>query len=148
MAGIVAYYFVGGGGGFQGADGMGNCDFVVEVGAGSREWLSLVKYLSYNHKPISVSVKTMIPTDPYDKDRARRMLILWASDLFESCPSFELVKKEIEGTEFVDFHMGYGVPEHFNDLLEESRTIDLNSLINVYFAPLSDIDMNDERKYW
>ena len=138
MAGIVAYYYVGGAGGFNGGDGLNGLCFDLEVWAGDREALS-VNYHSYDLKPISLSLKTFVPKGPNDEDKARRAMILFASNLFEECPSFEKVKNEMGQIDYIDFSSGINVPAHFNDLLEESRNIEIPDNIYVYFAPLKKI---------
>ena len=143
MAGTAAYYFIGQGGGFMGSDGMAGYELMVEVGAGSREWLSLYDRKSYNFPPMSMSVKTFVPKGPEDMDKLRIALILWVSELFRDCPSYETVKAELQGVEFVDFDTGRGVPKHFYDLLEESRSVDISDRVNLYCAPLYDVGIDE-----
>ena len=140
MSGIVAYYYVGKGGGFMGSDGMAGKDLEIRVGAGNREWLE-ASYSTYNYKPLGMSLKRFVPFGPEHEDTLRIAMILYASNLFDSCPSFDLVKKEMENIEFIDFSAGYNVPPHFKDLLEESRSVDISDKVTIYFAPLREVNL-------
>ena len=140
MAGISAYYFVGGAGGFMGSDGMLGRDIEIAVWEGNRRAL-VVNYLNNYYQPIGANLKKFIPSGPNDKDQERIALILFASNLFKDCPSYEKVKSECEGIEYIDFNMMINVPKHFNDLLEESKQMDLSEIVNMYFTPLCDVSL-------
>ena len=140
MAGITACYFIGGAGGFAGHDGINGKDIEIEVWEGDRMTL-VAKHLTYNLQPMYMSLKSFIPCGPDDENKERIALILFASNLFKDCPSYEKVKLECEGIDFVDFSSGLNVPKHFYNLLEESKQIDLKDKVNMYFASLHDIDL-------
>ena len=140
MSGIVAYYYVGQGGGFLGSDGMAGKDLEIRVGAGNREWLE-VSYTTYNFKPMNMSLKSFVPFGPGHEDTLRIAMILFASNLFEECPSFDLVKREMDQIEFIDFSYGQNVPPHFMDLLEESRSVDITDKATIYFAELREVEI-------
>lgn len=138
MSGIVAYYYVGQGGGFMGSDGMAGKDLEIRVGAGHTEWLE-AGYTTYNYKPMSMSLKSFVPFGPVHEDTLRIAMILFASNLFESCPSFNKVKQEMEQIEFIDFSSGYNVPPHFMDLFEESKSVDISDKVTIYLAKLEEV---------
>ena len=140
MAGISAYYYIGGAGGFLGSDGLNGKDVEIAVWESDRRSL-VVNYLTYKYKPMYMTLKSFVPHGPVDKDQARIALILFASNLFKDCPSYNKVKNECEGVESIDFSSGRNVPKHFYDLLEESKQIDLNDKVNMYFAILYDVDL-------
>ena len=140
MSGIVAYYYVGQGGGFLGSDGLAGKDLEIRVGVADREWLE-ASYTTYNYKPLSMSLKSFVPFGPGHKDTLRIAMILFASNLFESCPSFNLVKQEMDQIEYIDFSYGRNVPPHFMDLLEESRSVDIKDKATVYFANLREVEI-------
>ena len=142
MSGIVAYYLVGTGGGFLGSDGLASVDFIIGVGASDVEWFELVKYRTYNHTPLAMSLKSFVPKGPDDPDKLRVAMVLWASELFKDCPSYELVKRELEGVESMALHTGYDVPEHFWDLIEESRSVTIPEDVMICLAPLCDVDID------
>ena len=140
MAGIVAYYYVGSSGGFMGSDGLAGKDLEIRVGAANREWLE-ASYTTYTFKPISLKLKSFVPYGPGDKDTLRIAMILFASNLFESCPSFDIVKKEMDQIEFIDFNAGRNIPEHFDQLLEESRSVDISGKADIYLAKLTRVEI-------
>ena len=140
MAGISAYYYIGGAGGFMGSDGLNGKDIEIAVWEGDRRAL-VAKHLTYNHHPMYMNLKRFVPHGPDDEDQARIALILFASNLFKDCPSYEKVKLECEGIDFIDFSSGLNVPKHFYDLLEESRQINLKDKVNMYFAILYDVNL-------
>ena len=139
MAGISAYYYIGGAGGFMGSDGLNGKDIEIAVWEGDRRAL-VAKHLTYNYQPMYMNLKRFVPHGPDDEDQARIALILFASNLFKDCPSYEKVKSECEGVDFIDFSSGLNVPKHFCDLLKESRQIDLKDKVNMYFAILYDVN--------
>lgn len=138
MSGIVAYYYVGQGGGFMGSDGMAGKDLEIMVGAGSREWLE-ASYTTYNYRPISLKFKTFVPFGPCHEDTLRIAMILFASNLFDSCPSMNKVREEMEQIEFIDFDCNRNIPPHFMDLLEESRSVDISEEVTIYLAALEEV---------
>ena len=140
MSGIVALYYVGHGGGFLGSDGLAGKDLEIRVGAADREWLE-ASYTTYTFKPISLKLKSFVPYGPGHEDTLRIAMILFASNLFESCPSFEIVQKEMDQIEYIDFSAGFNVPEHFKQLLEESRSIDINDKVDIYLASLRKVEI-------
>lgn len=140
MAGIGAYYYIGGAGGFMGSDGLNGKDIEIEVWEGDRRTL-VAKHLTYNYKPMYMNLKRFTPHGPYDEDQERIALILFASNLFVDCPSYEVVKKECEGIESMDFSSGLNVPKHFYDLLEETRQIDLKDKVNMYMAIIRSVNL-------
>lgn len=139
MAGISAFYYVGGAGGFVGSDGLLGKDIEIEVWEGDKRTL-VAKYKTYNYQPMYMNLDRFVPRGPEDKDQARIALILFASNLFKDCPSYEIVKQECDGVDSIDFSSGFNVPNHFYDLLEESRQIDLDD-VNMYFAPIYGIKL-------
>ena len=140
MAGISAYYFIGGAGGFLGSDGLNGKDMEVAVWEADVRSL-VVNYLTYAYKPMYKALKGFVPKGPNDPNQARTVLLLFASNLFESCPSYGKVKSECEGIESIDFSSGFNVPKHFYDLLEESKQVDLSGKVNLYFAPIQNVDI-------
>lgn len=140
MAGISAYYYVGGAGGFMGSDGLNGKDIEIAVWEGNRRAL-VANHLTYTYRPMFMKLNRFVPYGPDDEDQARIALILFASNLFEECPSYEKVKLECEGVDFIDFNTGLNVPKHFYELLEESRQIDLKDKVNMYFAILYDVNL-------
>ncbi len=140
MSGIVAYYYVGQGGGFLGSDGMAGKDLEIRVGAADREWLE-ASYTTYTYQPMSMSLRSFVPFGPGHKDTLRIAMILFASNLFETCPSFDTVKREMDQIEFIDFSAGYNVPPHFKDLLEESRSVDIGEKATIYLAELREVSI-------
>lgn len=140
MAGIYGYYYIGGAGGFMGSDGLNSKDIEIEVWEGDRRTL-VAKHLTYNFQPMSMNLKKFVPHGPDDEDQARIALILFASNLFKDCPSYEKVKVECEGIDFIDFSAKLNVPNHFYDLLEESKQLDLKDNVNMYFAILQDVNL-------
>ena len=145
MSGIAAYYLAGGSGGYMGADGLnGGVDFYVELWVGHREAFA-VNYVTYNYLPMSLSLKSFVPYEPFDTERKERtMAILFASNLFAECPSFEKVRQECEGVERIDFNLGTNVPEHFEDLYEESKKVKLPERFHLYFANLQSVFLRQE----
>lgn len=140
MAGIVACYYVGHGGGFMGSDGLAGKDLEIKVGASDREWLEAA-YTTYTFKPLSLKFKSFVPYSPGHKDTLRIAMILFASNLFESCPSFSAVQKEMDQIEYIDFNMGRNIPEHFEQLLEESRFVDISDKVDIYLAELRRVEI-------
>ena len=140
MAGISAYYYIGGAGGFLGSDGLNGKDVEIEVWEGDRRSL-VVNYLTYTYKPMCMTLKAFVPNGPDDPNQAREALLLFASNLFEDCPSYNKVKNECEGVKYIDFSSGLNVPKHFYDLLEESKQVDLSDKVNMYFAILRDVHL-------
>lgn len=140
MSGIVAYYYVGQGGGFLGSDGMAGKDLEIRVGAADREWLE-ASYTTYNYQPMNMSLKSFVPYGPGHKDTLRIAMVLFASNLFEMCPSFDTVKREMDQVEYIDFSAGYNVPPHFKDLLEESRSVDISERVTIYLAELREVSI-------
>ena len=109
---------------------MSDYDFEITVFASDREYYE-VKYKTYNFKPISLSFEGFVPFGPGEKDTLRIAMILFASNLFEECPSMKILKKEMEGMKYIDFCVGKSIPEHFMDLLEESRSIDITEKVAI-----------------
>ena len=138
MSGIVAYYYVGQGGGFMGSDGMAGKNLEIRIYAGNREWIE-AGYTTYNYRPLSMSLKSFVPFGPVHDDTLRIAMILFASNRFETCPSFEKVKRETEQIEYIDFDANRNVPPHFMDLFEESKSVDISDRVTIYFAPLSEV---------
>ena len=138
MAGIGGYYYIGNAGGFLGSDGLNGKDIEIEIWHGDRKCL-VANYLSNNFKPISTKLRKFVPHGPEDKDEARIALILFASNLFVDCPSYNKVKIECEDLEYIDFSSRTNVPPHFNDLLEESKQIDIKDKVYMYESVLNDI---------
>lgn len=146
MAGIVAFYYVGRRSDSLAADGMMDYELMIEVGAGFREWFKLHRRESYNYPPMSMSVETFVPEGSMHPDSLRIAMLLWASSLFKNCPSYNLVKQDLEsaGTKFIDFCTGDGVPAHFHDLLEESRNVDISDEVAIYGNSLYTVTMDDQ----
>lgn len=145
MAGISAFYYIGGAGGFMGSDGLNGKHIEIEVWEADRRTL-VANYLSNYYKPMYKDLKSFVPHGPDDKEQARIALILFASNVFKDCPSYKKVKVECKGINYIDFSAKLNVPEHFYDLLEESRQIELNDEVNIYFAPLMSPDLKQINK--
>lgn len=138
MAGISAYYYVGEAGGYLGSDGLNGRDIEITIWEADKRTL-VVNYLNDYYVPMSPSLKSFVPNGPDDDMQAKRALILFASNLFKDCPSYQKVKIECEGIDSIDFSSGYNVPRHFDDLLEESKQLDLSDKVHMYLAILSDV---------
>ena len=145
MPGLAAYYLIKEKGEYLPiVDYFSKKDFELFLNAGHREWLE-AKYRTYNYRPISLSFKSFVPYGPCHKDTLRIALIMFASNLFDSCPSMGLVRKEMEGIESVDFNFGRDVPKHFDDLLEESRTVNITSKIEILQVELHEVRIDENR---
>lgn len=138
MSGISAYYYIGNAGGFLGSDGLNGIDFTIAVWEADRRTLT-VDYQSDRYVPLSQNLRSFVPAGPCDSEQARRAMLLFASNLFAECPSYQMVKDECGLIESMDFSTGRNVPPHFNDLLEESKQIDLDGKVHIFFAPLRDV---------
>lgn len=139
MAGISGYYYIGTAGGFQGADGLLGKDIEIEVWESDRMALVASKYYTDNYQPIYKDLRKFIPHGPNDKDMVRIAVILFASNLFKDCPSYEKVKLECEGIDYIDFSSKKNVPRHFYDLLEESRKIELDDRAHMFYSCIDEI---------
>lgn len=135
MAGISRKYYIGGAGGFLGLDGLNGIDFEIDVWESDIRSL-VVRYFDDRYEPISKDLISFVPKGPDDPDQNRKAIVLFASNLFKDCKSYEIVKKEFEGVKYVNFCNEESVPAHFYDFLEESRSIDVSEKINIYFADI------------
>lgn len=138
MAGIGNYYYVGGVGGFMGADGLNGRDIEIAVWHGDRKAL-VPNYLTNHYHPMSPSIKRLIPKGPEDENEPREALIIFASELFKECPSYEKVKLECEGLDEVNLCFEENTPKHFYDLLEESKKINLEDKVHMFYSELHEI---------
>ena len=140
MSGISRFYYVGGAGGFLGSDGLNGVDFTVEVWETSIRTLRVIYHGDYL-KPISDNFDSFVPNGPYDENQEREMMILFASNLFAECPSYNLVKEECKDIKSMDLSSGHNVPLHFHDLLEESKKIDISDKTHIYVSNLKEINI-------
>lgn len=139
MSGISGYYYIGTAGGFLGADGLLGKDVEITIWEGDVRSLS-VRYLTNRYEPMSKELKSFIPKGPDDENQAREAIILFASNLFKDCPSYDKVKLECEGIDRIDFCDKTSVPKHFYDLLEESKSIKLED-VNMFKAVIYNVSL-------
>ena len=118
MAGFWKCYFVGGTGGFMGADGLSAPFVFLMVGESDRQWIEPV-YHDPAMRPLG-SLKSLVPAGPDSPEALVDAAIAFLPKLFESCPSFNKVAAQLEGVEQLDFHRGRGVPSEWGKLREEA----------------------------
>lgn len=121
MAGINKVYYVGGLGGFIGADGINPIGFEIWVGNADRQWLE-VHYVKKGIWPLG-KMKSFIPEAPDHADSLLDACIAFFPDHFRSCPTLAKVREEIMDTEMIDFSEDIDAPASWSKLREEARPL-------------------------
>lgn len=120
MAGFDEVFFLGGAGGFQGADGVNPVETIILVGNADRQWLE-PRYLEGPRCPLA-QLKAVIPQAPHHPDLLLDACIAFRPDMFEDCPSLAAVASLLGSVERLDLDQGpRRVREAWNRLREEAR---------------------------
>ena len=118
MAGFSNVYFVGGQGGYLGADGMNPIYFGIFVGDASRQWYE-VRYFDRKIKPIG-AVTVVIPRGPNNPLALLDSCIAFFPEYFKKCPSLEIVRAQLTNAKRMDFDMKENIPAELASLREEA----------------------------
>ena len=137
MSGINKVYYVGGLGGFMGADGINPIGFEIWVGNADRQWLE-VHYVKKGIRPLG-KMKSFIPNGPDHPDSLLDACIAFFPEHFRSCPSLAKVREEIKDTERIDFSEGIDVPPSWSKLREEARP--LFKKLHIFKADLKEMTL-------
>lgn len=136
MAGFSKVYFIGSTGGFMGADGLARPFVQILQGEGNRQWFEAV-YQDDEMRPMA-GLRTMVPARPDDPLALLDAAIVFASRLFEQCPSFNTVAAQLEGVGKLDFDIGRSAPAEWTALRREALPI--FQKLNVFEAELRPVD--------
>ena len=120
MSGYTRAFYIGGRGGFQGADGINPIDLQILVGDGNRQWLEPI-YYSEAYRPIG-NIRVIIPEFPDHSNALLDACIAFAPRYFESCPSLSRVSKTLATATRIDFNLDVA-PEGWEALREEASSI-------------------------
>jgi hypothetical protein len=137
MAGYSKVVFVGGLGGYLGADGINPIFFQILIGDASRQWLEVL-YVKKNIKPLG-NVTRFVPRGPDNPNMLLDACILFFPDHFRKCATLNVVKEHLTGIDFVDFDTGANVPEDWEKLREEAKEF-VNELA-IFKAELKQINI-------
>ena len=118
MAGINRIYYVGGLGGFMGADGINPICFEIWVGDADRQWLE-VHYVKEGIKPLG-KMKSFVPKGPDHPNSLLDACVAFFPEHFGSCPTLAKVRDEIKDTKWIDFSENIDVPPSWSKLREET----------------------------
>jgi hypothetical protein len=120
LAGFSKLYFIGGLGGFQGADGVNPILMQIWVGDAGRQWLE-PHYIDRSIKPIG-AIKTLIPEGPIDPHSLLDACIAFFPKHFEKCPSFAETVLLLEDATTLDFDLAkQNIPVVWQKLREEAQ---------------------------
>lgn len=101
MAGYSTVYAFGKPGGFNGCDGVNRIEFMLLEGSAGRMWYS-VKHFTDNYAPMG-KVEVFIPQEPYEPFALLDACLLFAPQLFASCPSLATAQRQIGSKKRIDF---------------------------------------------
>ena len=118
MSGYSKCYFIGGSGGYMGADGLARPFVMLLVGSSDRQWIEAI-YQDDQMRPLG-RIKSLVPAAPDDPAALLDAAIVFLPQLFESCPSLNSVAAQLEGVDRLDFHLGRSVPSEWSRLREEA----------------------------
>ena len=121
MSGINKVYYVGGLGGFMGADGINPICFEIWVGDADRQWLE-VHYVKEGIKPLG-KMKSFVPKGPDHPNSLLDACVAFFPEHFGSCPTLAKVRDEIKDTKWIDFSENIDVPPSWSKLREEARPL-------------------------
>ena len=121
MAGFYKVYYVGGLGGFMGADGINPICFEIWVGDADRQWLE-VHYVKEGIKPLG-KMKSFVPKGPDHPNSLLDACVAFFPEHFGSCPTLAKVRDEIKDTKWIDFSENIDVPPSWSKLREEARPL-------------------------
>ena len=141
MAGFSRVYFIGSTGGFMGSDGLARPFIQILQGEGGRQWLEAI-YQDPNARAIA-ELKTVVPVSPDDPLALLDAAIVFASHLFEGCPTFNTVAAQLEGVGKLDFDIGQSAPTEWAQLRTEALPIFRK--LNVFEAELRPLDTSSLR---
>ena len=88
-------------------------------------------------------LQTMVPAGPDDPLALLDAAIVFASPLFERCPSFNTVALQLEGVGKLDFDLGQSAPIEWAQLRREALPI--FQRLNVFEADLRIVDIGKLR---
>jgi len=138
MAGYSKIYCIGGQGGFLGGDGINPILLQILVGEGNRQWLEPI-YFHRSLKPIG-KIKVIVPQKPDDPVALLDACVAFAPNLFNKCPSLNIVKAELKNVNRLDFNLGEkDIPPAWFDLRKEAIPYFKN--LNIFEAPLIKMDL-------
>lgn len=86
----------------MGVDGVNQIDFMLLEGSAGRMWIS-VKHFTDNYSPMG-KVELFVPETPYDPFILLDACLLFAPQLFISCPTLDIAQKQIGRVKRVDFN--------------------------------------------
>ena len=133
MAGFSRVYFIGGNGGFMGADGVNPLVLEILEGHSDRQWFEAV-YVATDVAPLG-SVRLVVPRGPEDPDALLDACLAFFPSHFESCPAMPLVQSEIGSVQRLDFDSPNGrIPASWAALREQGRA--LYHALNIWVADL------------
>ncbi len=137
MAGFSKIYFIGGLGGFQGADGVNPILMQIWVGDGNRQWLQ-PHYIDRSIKPIG-SLTTLIPDGPDSPTSLLDACIAFYPKAFEACSSLGEATLLLADATHLDFDQDpLNVPVVWRSLREEAQPH--FARLNVFEAVLKPFD--------
>lgn len=138
MAGFSKIYYVGGLGGFQGADGINPIVFQILVGDADRQWYE-VHYFYKRIKPIG-QIRIIIPESPNNPNALLDSCIAFYPTFFSSCPMLKIVENKLVKASRLDFDLNLkGIPIEWNQLRNEA--LPLFKKLNIFEANLKCIDL-------
>ncbi len=141
MAGYSKVFYVGGLGGFQGADGINPILFQILVGDADRQWYE-VHYFDRKIKPIG-QIKIVIPDNPNSANALLDSCIAFYPSYFSSCPSMNILENKLLNTKRLDFDLKKDIPQGWYQLRKEA--LPLFRQLNIFEANLKQIDLSDFR---
>ena len=119
MSGFNRVYFVGGQGGFMGADGINPIHFQIQVGDGNRQWLEPV-YHRMDIEPIG-NIRVIVPRGPEHPLALLDACLAFAPKFFSSCPSLSGIRKRLADETRIDFDID-GEPQGWSRLRQEAES--------------------------
>ncbi|RKD22341.1 hypothetical protein SAMN02745883_02384 [Caminicella sporogenes DSM 14501] len=130
MAGYSKIYFIGGKGGFLGADGINPIALQIWQGEGNRQWLE-AHYFDNKLSPIG-NINTIIPEGPDHPNALIDACIAFAPKLFKGCKSLPKVAEKLQNETRLDFDIRRDdILKEWEQLREEAREIYENLVIYV-----------------
>lgn len=133
MAGYSRAYFIGGQGGYMGADGVNPLVLEILEGHSDRQWFEAV-YVAQGVAPLG-SIRVVVPRGPEDPDALLDACLAFFPEHFDTCATMKAVRSEIGSVQRLDFAApDDGIPASWAPLREEARS--LYHMLSIWVADL------------
>jgi len=140
MAGFTRAYFIGGEGGFMGADGVNPLQVEILEGHSDRVWFEPV-YVDASLEPLG-SLRVVVPSSPDDPNAVLDACLAFFPAAFERCPSLSVVRSQLGTLDRLDFDARSDkVPEAWANLRAEAQPTFRG--LNIWRCNLIKMDQTD-----